>query len=178
MLDPTAGGVRFLGLGRHYPTRHEHIITVQVEPTGVVSHISLIIGYPSAFLTSSEDLPSTQPTTEPPIALNGVLTRFDQLCELLGNTLCEVAIALFLAESEFAALQASGPLVKTMRNLRDQMPSMSRRQRLVFRMARKSICGFDDAYVPMETVYEHVFKHDSSHWRDVVLDKRLIERPH
>ena len=142
---------------------------MQIEPTGTVSRISLIMDEASDFPPSSDDLPSAQ-STAAPIAPDSMLTRLDRLCESLGDTLREVVIALFpYLGSEFDELQANP--VKPMRRLRDQMPSMARRQRLVFRMPRKSgeeYGNYDDNI--RETVRQHVFMHDSPHWRDVALD--------
>ena len=110
-------------------------------------------------------------STAAPIAPNSMLTRLDRLCESLSDTLREVVIALFpWDEDDFNALQAD-PVVP-MRRLRDQMPSMARRQRLVFRMSRKSIqkyAAYNDG-VGRETAPRHVFMRDSPHWRDVALD--------
>ena len=124
----------------------------------------------STFLPSSNDLPSAQ-STAAPIAPDSMLTRLDRLCESLGDTLREVVIALFpWYEENFKELQADP--VKPMRGLRDQMPSMARRQRLVFRMSRKWVWEYDDKYndAECETARRHVFMRDSPHWRDILFD--------
>ena len=124
----------------------------------------------STFLPSSDDLPSAQ-STAAPIAPDSMLTRLDRLCESLGDTLREVVIALFPQfEDDFEELQADP--VTPMRGLRDQMPRMARRQRLVFRMSRKSCDEYGGKYYGdnCETVRRHVFVRDSLHWRDITLD--------
>ena len=142
---------------------------MQIEPAGTVSRISIIMDKTSTFLPSGDDLPSAQ-STAAPIAPDSMLTRLDRLCESLGDTLREVVIALFpYLEDKFQALQADP--VKPMRGLRDQMPSMARRQRLVFRMSRKSCEECGDYYGDeCETARRHVFVRDSPHWRDAVLE--------
>ena len=146
----------------------EHILTMQVNPAGIVSRISLMMDNASNFLPPSDDLPSAQ-STAAPIVPDSMLTRLDRLCESLGDTLREVVIALFPRfRDSFEALQANP--VKPMRGLRDQMPSMARRRRLVFRMSQKS--WQDDEYDDdiYETVCQHVLVRDSPHWGDVMLD--------
>ena len=147
----------------------EHLLTMQIEPTGTVSSISLMTDNAFNFLPSSHDLPSAQ-STAAPIAPDSMLTRLDRLCESLGDTLREVVIALFPHnEASFEELQADP--VKPMRGLRDQMPSMARRQRLVFRMPRKPGEEYGNYNNNVrETVRRHVFMHDSPDWRDVALD--------
>ena len=143
---------------------------MQIEPAGTVSRISLIMRDASYFLPSIDDLPSAQ-STAAPIAPDSMLTRLDRLCESLGDTLREVVIALFPLKKEgFEALQADP--VKPMRGLRDQMPSMARRQRLVFRMSQKYVWEYDGDYHgdECETARRHVFMRDSPHWRDILLD--------
>ena len=143
---------------------------MQIKPTGTVSRISLMMHGASTFLPSSDDLPSAQ-STAAPIAPDSMLTRLDRLCESLGDTLREVVIALFpYGKDNFKALQADP--VEPMRGLRDQMLSMARRQRLVFRMSRKCVEEYDDKYYGYEckTARRHVFMRDSPHWRDILLD--------
>ena len=143
---------------------------MQIEPAGTVSRISLIMYKASNFLPSSYDPPSVQ-STAAPIAPDSMLTRLDRLCESLGDTLREVVIALFpLGKGSFKALQADP--VKPMRGLRDQMPSMARRQRLVFRMSRKYVQEYDNDYYDdeCETARRHVFMRNNPHWRDIMLD--------
>ena len=165
-LDPTDSSVKCLSLDYHWGS---HILTMQIQPTGTVSRISLIMCDASYFPPSSDDLPSAQ-STAAPIALHSMLTRLDQLCEPLRDTLREVVIAIFpWSKADFETLQADP--VNLMRGLRDQMPSMARRQRLVFRMSRKSrseYCGYftDES----ETARRHVFTRDSPHWRNIALD--------
>ena len=143
---------------------------MQIDPTGIVSRISLIIDDATNFLPSSDDLPSAQ-STAAPIAPDSMLTRLDRLCESLGDTLREGVIALLpISQVGFKVLQAVP--VKPMRGLRDQMPSMARRQRLVFRMSRKYVAEYDNAYndAECETARRHVFMRDSPHWRNILLD--------
>ena len=142
---------------------------MQIESSGIVSRISLTMDKASNFLPSSDGLPSAQ-STAAPIAPDSMLTRLDRLCGSLGDTLREVVIALFpWNEDDFKALQADP--VKPMRGLRDQMPSMARRQRLVFRMSRKSCDEYGGYYGDgCETARRHVFMRDSPHWRDIALD--------
>ena len=147
-----------------------HLLTMQIGPAGTVSRMALIIKLASNFLPSSTPLPSAQSTVAP-IAPDSMLTRLDRLCESLGDTLREVVIALFpYRKNDFEALQADP--VKPMRGLRDQMPSMARRQRLVFRMSRKCVWEYDDGYDDdvCGTARRHVFVRDSPHWRDIALD--------
>ena len=143
---------------------------MQIEPAGSVSRISLIMRDASYFLPSSDDLPSAQ-STAAPIAPDSMLTRLDRLCESLGDTLREVVIALFpWGKDDFKTLQADPG--KSMRGLRDQMPSMARRQRLVFRMSRKSgeEYGFFYVNAERETARRHIFMRDSPHWINIMLD--------
>ena len=122
------------------------------------------------FLPSGDDLLFAQWTTMA-IAPDSMLTRLDRLCESLGDTLREVVIALFpYFENDFEALQANP--VKLMCGLRDQMPSMARRQRLVFRMSRKYVLEYDGRYrdKECETARRHVFMRDSPYWIDILLD--------
>ena len=165
LLDLTDHARRCLSLG---PT-NIHTLIVQIEPTGIISRMSLIIDDVTNFLPSGDDLPSTQ-STAAPIAPDSILTRIDRLCETLGDTLREVVIALFPGtENDFKALQADP--VKPIRGLRDQMPSMARRQRLVFRMSRKSGQDYGDYYGDeFETARRHVLMRNSPHWRDIALD--------
>ena len=147
-----------------------HLLTMQMEPTGTVARISLIMRDASYFHPSSDDLPSAQ-STAAPIAPDSMLKRLGRLCESLGDTLREVVIALFpLCKDDLEELQADP--VKPMRGLRDQMPSMARRQRLVFRMSRKCAEEYDDDYHDDEcgTVRRRAFMRDSPDWRDVALD--------
>ena len=140
---------------------------MQIEPTGsTVSRISLIVVKASNFLPSSDGLPSAQSTTAP-IASDSMLTRFDQLCESLGDTLREVVIALFPWQPEyFEALQADP--VKTMRGLRDQMPSMARRQCLTFCMSRTRRGLMEDG--EYDTMRKAVFDRESQCWTNIALD--------
>ena len=142
---------------------------MQTEHAGTVSRISLIINRASDFLPSSDALPSPQ-LIAAPIAPNNMLTHLDRLCEALDNTLREVVIALFPNDSDdFDELQADP--IGTISRLRDQMPSLARRQRLVFRVSRKSWQEDDFEDSIYETACRHVFICGSPHWRDVTLDK-------
>ena len=98
---------------------------------------------------------------------DSMLRRLDRLCESLSDTLREVVIALFPRMR-----QTIKNIVKPMRGLRDQMPSMARRQRLVFRMSRKCAEEYDDDYydAECETARRHVFMRDNPHWRGIMLD--------
>ena len=117
----------------------DHLLTMQIESSGIVSRISLTMDKASNFLLSSNGLPSAQ-STAAPIAPDSMLTRLDRLCESLGDTLREVVIALFPTwRPDFEELQADP--VRPIRELHDQMPSMVRRQCLGFRMSRKSYAG-------------------------------------
>ena len=118
------------------------------------------------FLPSGDDLPSAQ-STAAPIAPDSMLTRLDRLCESLGDTLREVVIALFpWDEDDFKALQADP--VKPMRGLRDQMPSMARWKRLVFRMSRKPARPMNgDEY---HYTCKAVFDCKSQCWTNIELD--------
>ena len=146
-----------------------HLLGMQIDHTGTVSRISLIMRDASYFLPSSDDLPSAQ-STAAPIAPDSVLMRLDRLCESLGDTLREVVIALFpMEEDDFEELQADP--VRPMRGLRDQMPSMARRQRLVFRMSRKSCDEYGGYFTDeCETARRYVFMRDNPHWRDIALE--------
>ena len=147
-----------------------HTLTIQIEPTGTVSRISLMTHQVSNFLPSSDNFPFAQ-STAALIAPDSMLTRLDRLCESLGDTLREVVIALFpLGKDYLEELQADP--VKPMRGLRDQMPSMARRQRLVFRMSRKSGQDYGVYYANDEQEFarRHIFMRSSPHWRDILLD--------
>ena len=148
-----ASGVKYLSLDYY---RCEHLLTMQIASTGTVSRVSLMTDKASNFLPSAAQ-----------IAPDSMLTRLDRLCELLGDTLREVVIALFpWEEDDFHELQ-SDP-VKPMRGLRDQMPSMGRRQRLVFRMSRKwGYVMFDSEY---DAVCKAVFDRKSQYWTNIALD--------
>ena len=167
LLDPTDSNMKCLSLDYFLGA---HRLAMQIEPTGTVSRISLMTSNASNFLPSSDGLPSVQSTTAP-IAPDSMLTRLDRLCESLGDTLREVVIALFPDDADdFEELQADP--VKPMRGPRDQMPSMARRQRLVFRMSRKCLAEYGYNYYndECETARRHVFMRDSPHWRDILLD--------
>ena len=134
---------------------------MQIEPTGTVSRISLIMNKTSTFLPSSNDLPSAQ-STAAPIAPDSMLTRLDRLCESLGDTLREVVIALFPQfGDEFEKLRADP--VRPMRGLRDQMPSMSRGGRLSFRMRRGLSVYYNGAT-------RNIFGRGEQYWTNVALD--------
>ena len=158
MLDPTDSSVKCLSLDYDVC---DHILILQIQPTGTVSRISLMMSDASTFLPSSDDLPSAQ-STAAPIAPDSMLTRLDRLCESLGDTLREVVIALLpLNRYDLRALQADP--VKPVRGLRDQMPSMSRSSRLSFRMLRDYNVGYDDAT-------RNIFGRDEQYWTNIVLN--------
>ena len=118
------------------------------------------------FPPSSDYLPSAQ-STAAPIAPDSMLTRLDRLCESLGNRLREVVIALFPnGKGSFEALQADP--VKPMRGLRDQMPSMARRQRLAFRMSRTWNRGMDNG--EYDAICKASFDRKSQCWTNIELE--------
>ena len=166
MLDPTADSARCISLDYNVA---DHLLTMRMKPTGTVSRISLTMEDASNFLPPRDDLPSAQ-SSATVVILDSMLRHFDRLCELLGDALREVVLALFpwyKPEDDFEAQQADE--IKMMRELRDQMPSMARQKRLVFRMSKSwEEYGYDD--VVYETVRRHVFMRDSPYWRDVTFD--------
>ena len=98
-----------------------------------------------------------------------MLERFDQLCESLSDTLQEVVIAEAAGIAQYLKGRTSSSLVETMRGLRDQMPSMARRQRLVFRMSRKPSrpTGSSEYYA----ICKAVFDRKSQYWTaNIALD--------
>ncbi|KIP11807.1 hypothetical protein PHLGIDRAFT_33126 [Phlebiopsis gigantea 11061_1 CR5-6] len=157
--DPTDGSLRCLSVGPEF----SHMLTMQIEPSGTVSRVCLMMDDPSYFLPPSENPPSY-----PPAALDSTLTRLDQLCESLGATLRDVVIAYFPFHAQDPIPPAE--LASTMRGLRAQMPGTSGRRRLVFRTSRKAWEDFRDEHVEYDTVSERVFERGGSYWADVVLD--------
>ncbi|KIP06065.1 hypothetical protein PHLGIDRAFT_119263 [Phlebiopsis gigantea 11061_1 CR5-6] len=125
----------------------QHTLTMQAKPSGTVSRICLITSDPSDFLPSRNNPPSDQSTAAP------------------------VVIAYF----PDAPKSGQGTLAETMRKLRDQMPIMARRHRLVFRMSRKGWRNFRMHGIQPDTGIKHVFERDSPYWKDVDLGDCLHE---
>ncbi|KIP06074.1 hypothetical protein PHLGIDRAFT_19535 [Phlebiopsis gigantea 11061_1 CR5-6] len=64
-----------------------------------------------------------------------------------------------------------------MHKLRDQMPIMARRHRLVFRMSRKYAYDSHKEDIKYETVLGHVFEHDSPYWKNIDIDLQPSPEP-
>ena len=143
-----------------------HLLTMQIEPSGTVSRISLIIDNAFDFFPVSDALPSAQ-WTAAPIAPESMLMRLDRLCESLGHKLRQVVIALFpLREGDLRALQADP--VEMMRGLRDQMPSMARWRRLAFRMSRKWHEPLSNS--EYDAICKAMFDRKSQYWMNIAPD--------
>ena len=159
LLDPTTDKMKCLSMDYHTGT---HVVTIQIEPTGIISRLSLLTDRASNFSPSSDNPPSVQPTAAP-IEPDSMLTRLDRLCESLGDTLREVVIAIFpWSKADFETLQADP--VKLMRGLRDQMPVTSARGRLSFRVVR------DRYYGEYLDATRDVFVRDGKYWKGVTVD--------
>lgn len=158
-LDPTDGAMRCLSLGCDI----WHTLAVQIEPSGTVSRVCLMMDDASRFLPLGDNLPSDQSTA----VLDSMLARLDQLCESLGDALREVVIAHFPFTENNAISEAE--LLERMHVLRDQMPGMARRQRLVFRASRKTARDFSGESIWFDAVVERVFECDGQYWKDIDL---------
>ena len=166
-----------------------HILTIQVDPSGTISRVCLMTDDAFRFRPLSNGPPSAQPATTP-IIIDSVLTQFDRLCESLGDTLREVVIAIFRPGFQDTEVQtnrtananmesqaepdthaekiAQAGLVKTVSELRDQMPIMTGRQHLVFRKHQQALSHATESSYDDEL--NSVFESDSKHWTDISLD--------
>ncbi|KIP02261.1 hypothetical protein PHLGIDRAFT_130828 [Phlebiopsis gigantea 11061_1 CR5-6] len=135
-----------------------------IAPPGTVSRVCIVMEDAAHFISQGEDAPSAAPAD-----LNSTLMRLDQLCESLGNQLRGLVIALFPRDSNRGGALAH--TVETMRSLRVQMPSMTRRRRLTFCMSRRYRQDLRDDEVEYETALEHVFEHDGLYWANVALSE-------
>lgn len=153
--------MRCLGLGY---SGVSHTLIMQIAPPGTVSRVCIVMEDAAHFISQGEDAPSAAPAD-----LNSTLMRLDQLCESLGNQLRGLVIALFPRDSNRGGALAH--TVDTMRSLRVQMPSMTRRRRPTFRMSLRSRQDLRDDEVEYETALEHVFEHDGLYWANVALSE-------
>ena len=144
-----------------------HILTMQVQPAGVLSRVSLMMNESSIFSSvPSPHAPFDQPTA----ALDSVPTRLDRLCGSLGDELREVVIAYYHPQWHDANRRAE--LLEAMRELRDRMPDMAGRERLAFRVRRQQhqFRSFEDAMYRNDDALRHVFGRGGRYWTDIVLD--------
>ena len=161
LLDPADATTRYLRLN----CLPAHIVTVEVQPIGTISRVCLAMEG-----TADLVLPSNIPTSAPtPVIFGGMLKRFDDLCALLDDTVGEVVIAIIRPDDRQAVWAGVTGAERAMYDLRDQMPSMARRQRLVFRLSKQTWSELHSRQI-FHSALEGVFEHDGRYWTTVTLD--------
>ena len=86
---------------------------------------------------------------------------------MLFRSLSEVVIAFLLDEEDELRTQADQ--FKLMRRLRDQMPSMVRQRRVIFRVSKERREKYEDHSV-WESLWQDIFTRGSPYWKDITLD--------
>lgn len=140
---------------------------MQIGPTGVVSRLRLETSHASIFPSSARNLHYDQ-SFAAPIVLEGTFTRLDRLCESLSDTLREVTIGLDRPGTGGATAQADH-LTTTLRRLRDQMPNMARRHRLVFSVLTNDLPAASDDGMYSGAARD-LFKGDGQCYSNVALE--------
>ncbi|KIP06069.1 hypothetical protein PHLGIDRAFT_471129 [Phlebiopsis gigantea 11061_1 CR5-6] len=120
LVDPTDRTMKCISCGCG-----THQLIVQITPSGAVERMCLIMIDASDFLPSCRNLPSDQ-LSAAPVSLDTMLARFDQLCELLGDTIREIMIGYFSYSSRPSITPTR--VAEMMRGVRDQMPKMAMRR--------------------------------------------------
>ncbi|KIP06072.1 hypothetical protein PHLGIDRAFT_119269 [Phlebiopsis gigantea 11061_1 CR5-6] len=160
--DPVDGAMRCLSL--NYPPTHP--LRIQIEPTGAVLRVGLLIRDAHDFLLPDDTSPPSDQTAAAPAIADSMLAQLDGLCELLGSTLREVVIAI--PAQRLHADKARADVAGTMRRLRDQMPSMRRRRCLRFCISRVPLRQFYAAST-YNAILNNVFTRGSHYWTDITL---------